>query len=283
MKKFNTLLATIALALPIAVTPLAPAATLIANASTKATKSTTYDLTKATTLKKVAYHATKPGALYKINFAADRSVAFVSPVKAKLATKTTYCAVKAIVLTSGKKNAEKTTYCLLENTKGQKVGWIKATEVTKGAYVAAKATTTKKTIKKAERKAAKQMPKRVVTKETTKKAATKKVTSIKPAKKATPKKAMKKTPKATTILVSKKAKAIKAEYTAKKAAPTCKITFSTKKGTARITPRGTLKAGKRYTATKAFYGKTSKKAMASEFVYLNGTGWAARTSLKAAK
>jgi len=155
MKKINVLIATAALALPLAAAPLAPATTLIANAATvkKATpaKATTYTLKKATSIKKTAYHAKKAGDKYKIEFAADRATAKVSKSKTKLSTKKTYTTSKTIELLSSKKGAKEVKYLHLKNDKGEFAGWVKASEMTKGALgskAPAKAKATKLTLTK---------------------------------------------------------------------------------------------------------------------------------------
>ena len=288
MKKFKTLLATVALALPMAVTPLAPAATLLANAATtKAAKSTTENLLKAPTIKKVAYHATKAGVpIYKITFAADKSVATLTPTTKAVATKTTYTTTKTVEVTTGKKGTKPTTYLLLKTSKGSVVGWVKATSLTKGAYkVPAKKTELKKT-------STKKTPKRATTKKAVKKS-TKKATTKKVTKKATPKKTAKSTvkkmpkkavaAKTTWLELTKRATLTKKAYTSAKVTPYYRAAFAADRPTVSLTKAGTLKAGKTYHATKAFYAKTSAKASTHEYVLLTGAGWTPATALKTAK
>ncbi|VDG21232.1 hypothetical protein [Lactiplantibacillus mudanjiangensis] len=161
MKKLNVLFATAALALPLAVAPLSASTTLVANAATaKKATSTTYTLKKAISTKKTAYHAKKTGDKYKILFAADRAKATVEKSKTKLSTKKTYTSAKKIELTTGKKGAKTVTYLHLKNNEGKYAGWVKASQLTKGAstykakittkakgttYTLKKATSTKKT------------------------------------------------------------------------------------------------------------------------------------------
>lgn len=295
MKKIKTLLATVALALPMAVTPLAPAATLIANASTtKAAKGTTYTLVKAPTLKKTSYHVTKSGlTLEKAVFGADKSTATLTPTKTKLAAKATYTTTKAIELSTGKKGAKPTTYYLLKTSKGTTLGWVKGTSLAAGAYATPKAKAAAKSTKKVAKKtttpaktkktAAKKAPaktKKAATKKTAKKVTTKKVTKKTTPKKATVKKA---SAKATTLQLTKKATATKKGLTAAKAATYYKAAFAADRPTVTLTKAGSLKAGKTYHATKAFYAKTSAKAAAHEYVFLTGAGWTATAGLKAAK
>jgi len=284
MKKFKTLLATVALALPMAVTPLAPAATLLANAATtKAAKSTTENLLKAPTVKKVAYHATKAGVpIYKITFAADKSVATLTPTTKKVATKITYTTTKTVEVTTGKKGTKPTTYLLLKTTKGSVVGWVKAASLTKGAYkVPAKKTELKKTITK---KATKHATTKKAVKKSTKKATTKKVTK-KAAHKKTAKLTVKKavTAKTTWFELTKRATLTKKAYTSAKATTYYRAAFAADRQTVSLTKAGTLKAGKTYHATKAFYAKTSAKASTHEYVLLTGAGWTPATALKTAK
>lgn len=294
MKKIKTLLATVALALPMAVTPLAPAATLIANASTtKAAKGTTYTLVKAPTLKKTSYHVTKSGlTLEKAVFGADKSTATLTPTKTKLAAKTTYTTTKAIELATGKKGAKPTTYYLLKTSKGTTLGWVKGSNLAAGAYATPKAkaakstkkvakkTTTPAKTKKATAKKAPAKTKKAATKKTAKKVTTKKVTKKTTPKKATAKKA---SAKATTLQLTKKATATKKGLTAAKAATYYKAAFAADRPTVTLTKAGSLKAGKTYHATKAFYAKTSTKAAAHEYVFLTGAGWTATAGLKTAK
>lgn len=289
MKKIKTLLATVALALPMAVTPLAPAATLIANASTtKAAKGTTYTLVKAPTLKKTSYHVTKSGlTLEKAVFGADKSTATLTPTKTKLAAKTTYTTTKAIELSTGKKGTKPTTYYLLKTSKGTTLGWVKGTSLAAGAYATPKAKVAAKSTKKVAKKATPTKAKKATAKAkkaTTKKAA-KKVTTKKATKKTAPKKATvkKTTAKATTLQLTKKATATKKGLTAAKAATYYKAAFAADRPTVTLTKAGSLKAGKTYHATKAFYAKTSAKAAAHEYVFLTGAGWTATAGLKTAK
>lgn len=132
MKKLNTLMAAVALALPIAVTPLAPATALLASAATKPAKATTYTLCKTTKLAKVAYRAKKATTLSKVKLTSGK--AKVTATKRKLATHTTYRAVKKITITTGKKGAKKVTCVELKNAKGTTVGWVATTALAKGAY-----------------------------------------------------------------------------------------------------------------------------------------------------
>ena len=148
MRKINVLLATAALALPLAAAPLAPTTSLVANAATvkKVTPVKTYSLKKATSIKKTAYHAKKTGDKYKIEFAADRSKAKVCKSTTKLSTKKTYMVSKTIELSS-KKGAKEVKYLHLKTTKGEFAGWVKASQMTKGV-LPAKAKTTKLTVTK---------------------------------------------------------------------------------------------------------------------------------------
>jgi len=294
MKKIKTLLATVALALPMAVTPLAPAATLIANASTtKAAKGTTYTLVKAPTLKKTSYHVTKSGlTLEKAVFGADKSTATLTPTKTKLAAKTTYTTTKAIELSTGKKRAKPTTYYLLKTSKGTTLGWVKGTSLAAGAYATPKAKVAAKSTKKVAKKATPTKAKKTTAKKATaktKKTATKKaankVTTKKVTKKTAPKKvtAKKASAKGTTLQLTKKAKATKKGLTATQAAAYYKAAFAADRPTVTLTKAGSLKTGKTYHATKAFYAKTSAKAAAHEYVFLTGAGWTATAGLKTAK
>lgn len=294
MKKFKTLLATVALALPIAVTPLAPVATLLANAATtKAAKSTTETLVGVPTTAKVAYHTVKAGVpVDDISFAADKSVATLTPTTRTLATKTTYTTVKTIDLSTGKKGDQPTAYVLLKTSKGATIGWAKVTSLVKGAYLAPKATvaTKRPAVKKAIAK--KVAVKRVTTKAPAKKV-TKKAITKQPAKKATTKTTTKLTAKKTTerivptkatwLLLTKRATPTKEAYKAGTATPYYRAAFTADRPTVKLTKTGNLKAGKTYRATKAFYAKTNAKAPTHEYVLLTGAGWTATTGLKGTK
>lgn len=221
MKKLN-LMAAVALALPIAVTPLAPATTLIASAATtKPAKATTYTLCKTAKVSSVAYRAKRATTLSKVSL--DGSKAKVTPMKQKLTTTQTYRAVKRITITTGKKGAKKTTCLQLKNAKGTTVGWVTASALTKGAY------------------------------------------------------------QKCNLIVTRKSKAIKQSYRAKAASETYYASFK-KDAKVTLTSRPTnLTAKKCYTAKKAFYAKTSKKATAHEYVDLSGQGWIATSSLSTVK
>ncbi|BDZ29656.1 hypothetical protein RA086_00590 [Lactiplantibacillus sp. WILCCON 0030] len=251
MKKFQTLLATIALALPIAVTPLAPTATLVANAATTTkAKTATYTLVKAPTLKKVCYHVTRTGlTLEKASFTADRAAVTLAPTTTKLATKTTYTATKAIKVTAGKKDAKTTTYLLLKTTKGKTLGWIKATSLTAGAYKVPKAKTIKKVTKRAPKKTT----------------------------------ANRDTTNPTTLMVTRKVATLKQTYRTKAATPYYQAAFAADRPVVTLTKAGTIKSGKTYRATKTLYAKTGTKAATHEYVFLTKAGWAATTNLKPIK
>ncbi|RRK10897.1 hypothetical protein D1831_04895 [Lactiplantibacillus garii] len=144
MKKLNTIMAAVALALPIAVTPLAPTTALVASAATtKPAKATTYTLCKTAKVNKVAYRAKTDTTLAKVSL--EKSKAKVTPTKRKLATDKTYRAVKAITITTGKKGAKKIQCLELKNQKGTTVGWVTASALTKGAYQKCTLTVTRKT------------------------------------------------------------------------------------------------------------------------------------------
>ena len=168
MKKLTSVVATLALALPLAASPFAMTTT--ANAATVTPKATTHALTKATHFPAITMHAKAATTLNTIHFAADRAIAFVSPAKAKLSTKKTYTVTKTITLATGK-HTSATYYLISEH--GKALGWAKATTMIKGNAPTAKLKATKKTPK----------TKLTITKKTTKQAGPK-ATS---AKKATPK------------------------------------------------------------------------------------------------
>ena len=152
MKKLTSVVATLALALPLAVSPFAMTTT--ANAATITPKTTTHAFTKASHFHPTKVQPKTTTTLTTIHFAADRAVAFVSPAKAKLSTKKTYTATKAITVTTGKHST--TTYYFI-SAHGKALGWVKAATVTKRiAPIATKQTPkTKLTIvKKATKKAA---------------------------------------------------------------------------------------------------------------------------------
>ena len=294
MKKFNTVLATLALALPMAVTPLAPAATLLANAATtKKAAALTGTVSKAKTLKKTDVHVDKKTATENISFRADSNAATVSARTTKLAPKTTYKAIHSVAFTSHHKT---TTYYELTNTKGDFIGWAPAKELAKGAYATKKATDKKVTAKKvadkkttakkaADKKATakKATAKKATAKKTTAKKTTKKTTK-KAVKKLTTKKAAKKTArKTTTFLTTSKVTNIKKAYTAKKAGTVYRLTFAADRGSATAVKTGTLKTGRHYTAIHALNAKTSAKTSAHNYVYLEGNGWTATSNLKATK
>lgn len=215
MKKLTSVVATLALALPLAASPFAMTTT--ANAATVTPKATTHALTKATHFPAITLHAKATTTLNTIHFAADRAIAFVSPVKAKLSTKKTYTATKAITLVTGK-HASTTYYLISEH--GKALGWAKATTIIKGSTPAAKLKATKKTPK----------TKLTIAKKTTKKAGPKATST----KKTTPKiKAPKKTIKLTKQKTTK-AKSTKLTIKHPKASikPTKKVTtLATKKAT----------------------------------------------------
>jgi len=291
MKKIKTLLATVALALPIAVTPLAPAATLLANAATtKAAPSTTETLVAATTVAKTTYHAARTGVpVYQIAFAADKSVATLTPTTKTVATKTTYSTTKTVDLSTGKKDAKSTTYVLLKTSHGTLVGWVKAASLTKGAYLAPKATVaTKESVKKTtpQKVTVKATPKQATAKKVSQKVTPKKVTKKDSAKtKHTAKKTTEKIvpTKATWLLLTKRTTPAKKAYTPTKTTPYYRAAFAADRPTVSLTKAGTLKTGTAYRATKAFYAKTSAKATAHEYVLLTGTGWTSTANLKTAK
>ena len=152
MKKLTSVVATLALALPLAVSPFAMTTT--ANAATITPKTTTHAFTKASHFHPTKVQPKTTTTLTTIHFAADRAVAFVSPAKAKLSTKKTYTATKAITVTTGKHST--TTYYFI-SAHGKALGWVKAATVTKRiAPIATKQTPkTKLTIvKKATKKVA---------------------------------------------------------------------------------------------------------------------------------
>ncbi|KRO28781.1 hypothetical protein [Lactiplantibacillus fabifermentans] len=289
MKKFNTVLATLALALPMAVTPLAPAATLLANAATtKKAATLTGTVSKAKTLKKTDVHVDKKTATENISFRADSNAATVSARATKLVPKTTYKAIHSVAFTSHHKT---TTYYELTNTKGDFIGWAPASKLAKGADTAKKATAKKATVTKATAKKAatkKATAKKATAKKATAKKATAKKTTKRTTKKAvkklTTKKGTKKTAnKPTKFLAAGKATTIKKAYTAKKAGTVYHLSFSADQGSATAVKTGTLKTGRHYTAIRAWNAKTSAKASAHNYVYLEGNGWTATGNLKATK
>lgn len=169
MKKLTSVVATLALALPLAASPFAMTTT--ANAATVTPKATTHALTKATHFPAITMHAKAATTLNTIHFAADRAIAFVSPAKAKFSTKKTYTVTKTITLATGK-HTSATYYLISEH--GKALGWAKATSAKKATP---KIKTSKKVIK--------------LTKQTTTKVKSTKLTikhpkaSIKPTKKVT--------------------------------------------------------------------------------------------------
>lgn len=140
MKKLTSVVATLALALPLAASPFAMTTT--ANAATVTPKATTHALTKATHFPAITMHAKAATTLNTIHFAADRAIAFVSPAKAKLSTKKTYTVTKTITLATGK-HTSATYYLISEH--GKALGWAKATTMIKGNAPTAKLKATKKT------------------------------------------------------------------------------------------------------------------------------------------
>ena len=217
MKKLTSVVATLALALPLAASPFAMTTT--ANAATVTPKATTHALTKATHFPAITMHAKAATTLNTIHFAADRAIAFVSPAKAKLSTKKTYTVTKTITLATGK-HTSATYYLISEH--GKALGWAKATTMIKGNAPTAKLKATKKTPK----------TKLTITKKTTKQAGPK-ATS---AKKATPKiKASKKVIKLTKQTTTK-AKSTKLTIKGLSIKPTKKVTtLATKKTLAQPT------------------------------------------------
>lgn len=219
MKKLTSVVATLALALPLAASPFAMTTT--ANAATVTPKATTHALTKATHFPAITMHAKAATTLNTIHFAADRAIAFVSPAKAKLSTKKTYTVTKTITLATGK-HTSATYYLISEH--GKALGWAKATTMIKGNAPTAKLKATKKTPR----------TKLTIAKKTTKQAGPK-ATS---AKKATPKiKASKKVIKLTKQTTTK-AKSTKLTIKHPKASikPTKKVTtLATKKTLAQPT------------------------------------------------
>lgn len=229
MKKLTSVVATLALALPLAASPFAMTTT--ANAATVTPKATTHALTKATHFPAITMHAKAATTLNTIHFAADRAIAFVSPAKAKLSTKKTYTVTKTITLATGK-HTSATYYLISEH--GKALGWAKAATMIKGNAPTAKLKATKKTPK----------TKLTIAKKTTKKAGPKATGT----KKATPK-----------IKVPKKAIKLAKQTKAKSTKLAIKHPKASIKPTKKVTTPATKKPLAQPTKTKKMAPKLIKK------------------------
>lgn len=127
MKKLTTVVATLALALPLTATPFVGATS--ARAAT-ATPKTTHPLDKVSHFRATSVHVQHATTLTTIQFAADRASATTTPAKTKIAPKTTYTATKTIILTTGK---HATTAYTLISKHGKVLGWVKTADLTKPA------------------------------------------------------------------------------------------------------------------------------------------------------
>lgn len=127
MKKLTTVVATLALALPLTATPFAGATS--ARAAT-ATPKTTHPLDKVSHFRATSVHVQHATTLTTIQFAADCASATTTPAKTKIAPKTTYTATKTIILTTGKHAI--TAYTLISKH-GKVLGWVKTVDLTKPA------------------------------------------------------------------------------------------------------------------------------------------------------
>ncbi|WP_432374919.1 hypothetical protein [Lactiplantibacillus pentosus] len=125
MKKLTTVVATLALALPLTATPFVGATS--ARAAT-ATPKTTHPLDKVSHFRATSVHVQHTTTLTTIQFAADRASATTTPAKTKIAPKTTYTATKTIILTTGK---HATTAYTLISKHGKVLGWVKTVDLTK--------------------------------------------------------------------------------------------------------------------------------------------------------
>ncbi|MGA3363851.1 hypothetical protein ACA601_02635 [Lactiplantibacillus pentosus] len=125
MKKLTTVVATLALALPLTATPFVGATS--ASAAT-ATPKTTHPLDKVSHFRATSVHVKHTTTLTTIQFAADRASATTTPAKTKIAPKTTYTATKTIILTTGK---HATTAYTLISKHGKVLGWVKTVDLTK--------------------------------------------------------------------------------------------------------------------------------------------------------
>ncbi|WP_225870360.1 hypothetical protein [Lactiplantibacillus plantarum] len=85
MKKLTSVVATLALALPLAASPFAMTTT--ANAATVTPKATTHALTKATHFPAITMHAKAATTLNTIHFAADRQSPLLARPKQNSALK----------------------------------------------------------------------------------------------------------------------------------------------------------------------------------------------------
>ncbi|EQM52580.1 hypothetical protein N692_08655 [Lactiplantibacillus plantarum EGD-AQ4] len=127
MTKLTTVVATLALALPLAATPFVGATS--ASAAT-ATPKTTHPLDKVSHFRATSVHVQHATTLTTIQFAADRASATTTPAKTKIAPETTYTATKTIILTTGK---HATTAYTLISKQGKVLGWVKTADLTKPA------------------------------------------------------------------------------------------------------------------------------------------------------
>lgn len=295
MKKVAMVVAAAAMVLPLGLGAIAPATvggTTAFAATKKAAKKTTVSLASTKKVKKAAYHAKSAKAeLFSIVAAADKGTATISK-KGKLSAKTTYYATKQVVVkTKATKTAKAKTvvYCYVTSANGKVKGYVKASELVKGAVVAKKTTAKKTTAKKATAKKA------TAKKATTKKAATKKTTAAdKVAKKTTAKKAtVKKAPAkkttakksaAVTYTLTKKVTTIKKDFHFKKATPFCTGKFAADQAKVTFTKKGTLKPGKTFKGTKTITVKQNKKNVKYTYVVNGKTkGWVLSSALTAGK
>lgn len=254
MKKLTTVVATLALALPLTATPFVGATS--ASAATGTPKATHF-LDKVSHFRAISVHVQHATTLTTIQFAADRASATTTPAKTKIAPKTTYTATKTIILTTGK---HATTAYTLISKHGKVLGWVKAADLTKPA-AQPKATTKptpKRNAKAAKRATNNRIPARKAA-PTAKKitlVAKHPKTSIKVTTKATHPKTNKTVTKATKRAPKLTIKPASSTKTAEKT-----IQKTTKKVTRKVTQKAMQKAAKRTNqqAAKNITKKVTKK------------------------
>ncbi|WP_260201321.1 hypothetical protein [Lactiplantibacillus pentosus] len=252
MKKLTTVVATLALALPLTATPFVGATS--ASAAT-ATPKTTHPLDKVSHFRATSVHVKHTTTLTTIQFAADRASATTTPAKTKIAPKTTYTATKTIILTTGK---HATTAYTLISKHGKVLGWVKTVDLTK-PVTHPKATTKPTPKRNAKHATNKRTPARKVA-PTAKKislVAKHPKTSIKATTKATHPKANKTVTKVTKRAPKLTIKPASSTKTAEKA-----IQKTTKKVTRKATKKANRQAAKNVTkkVTKKVAPKVTSKA-----------------------